>query len=189
MMTVKDLAAVQWPTERRARSLPTAFCNLQRLRSDSRGQNVANHRIDTAEQILVLQLLLTEPNQCFERNLVAELVILAQLQELGIDGALDQDVRIGATWIWLTNHLSPGEWVVNASASESPSGRNLCAASKRRPRRDLLVHVPLRPPGYLNAARIAVGVTSSGDELIFQSPLPGSQVGGIDGRSIRQCAS
>ena len=62
------------------------------------GQNVADHRVDAAEQRLVLQLLVAEPDQRLERNLVAEPVILAQFQDLGIDEALDQpeDIGVGA---------------------------------------------------------------------------------------------
>ncbi len=61
-------------------------------------QNVADHRLDAAKQRLVLQLLVAEPNQRLERNLVAETVILAQFKDLGSDEALDQpkDIGIGA---------------------------------------------------------------------------------------------
>jgi hypothetical protein len=64
-----------------------------------RGQYIADHRVDAAEQRLVLQLLITEPNQRLERNLVAEPMIVAQFQDLGIDEALDQpkDVGVGAS--------------------------------------------------------------------------------------------
>jgi hypothetical protein len=40
-------------------------------------QHLADHRVDAAEQSLVLQLLVTEANQRFERNLVAEPVLVA----------------------------------------------------------------------------------------------------------------
>jgi hypothetical protein len=59
------------------------------------GQNVADHCVDAAEQRLVLQLLVAEPNQRLERNLVAEPVIVAQFQDLGIDEALDQPENVG----------------------------------------------------------------------------------------------
>ena len=62
------------------------------------GQNLADHRLDAAEQRLVLQLLVAEPNQRLERHLIAKPVIPAQLQDLGIDEALDQpkDIGVGA---------------------------------------------------------------------------------------------
>jgi hypothetical protein len=46
----------------------------------------------------VLQLFVAEPNQRLERNLVAEPVIVAQFEDLGIDEALDQpkDIGVGA---------------------------------------------------------------------------------------------
>ena len=61
-------------------------------------QHVADHRVDAAEERLVLQLLVAEPHQRLERHLVAEPVIVAQFQDLGVDEALHQseDVRVGA---------------------------------------------------------------------------------------------
>ena len=63
-----------------------------------KGQYIADHRVDAAEQRLVLQLLITEPNQRLERDLVAEPMIVAQLEDLSIDEALDQpkDIGVGA---------------------------------------------------------------------------------------------
>ena len=62
------------------------------------GQDVADHRVDAAEQLLVLQLLVAEADQRLERDLVAEPVVAAQLEHLGVDEALDQaeDVGVGA---------------------------------------------------------------------------------------------
>ena len=60
-----------------------------------KGQYIADHRVDAAEQRLVLQLLITEPNQRLERDLVAEPMIMAQLQDFSIDEALDQPKDIG----------------------------------------------------------------------------------------------
>ena len=61
------------------------------------GQHLTNHCVDPAEQRLMLQLLIAEPDQCLERNLIAEPVIVAQFQNFGVDEALDQakDVGIG----------------------------------------------------------------------------------------------
>src|SRR5215472_4873955 len=60
-------------------------------------ENLADHCIDAAEQGLVFQLLIAEPHQRFERNLVAERVIVAQLQDLGVDKPLDQPENIGVS--------------------------------------------------------------------------------------------
>src|SRR6516225_8785822 len=68
-----------------------------RHRSGSRQENLTDHGIDAAEQGLVLQLLIAEPHQRFERNLVAECVIAAQLQDLGVDKPLDQPKDIGVS--------------------------------------------------------------------------------------------
>ncbi len=59
------------------------------------GQHLAEHRVDAAEQRLVLQLLVAEPDQRLERDLVAETVIAGQFQDLGRDEALDQPKHIG----------------------------------------------------------------------------------------------
>ena len=59
------------------------------------GQNLADHRVDAAEQRLMLQLLIAEPDQRLERNLVAEPVIVAQFQDLGVDEAFNQSKDVG----------------------------------------------------------------------------------------------
>ena len=84
----------------------------------------------------MLQLLLAEPYQRLERMLVAKPVVVAQLQHLGVDEPLHEPehVGIGTPWIWLTNRFSVGDSVVNSWDKASPSGRNLCAVSNRRPR-------------------------------------------------------
>ena len=43
----------------------------------------------------MLQLLVAEPDQRFERDLVAEPMVAAQLQDLGADKALDQPEHVG----------------------------------------------------------------------------------------------
>src|SRR5262249_49113017 len=61
-------------------------------------QDIADHRINAAEQCLVLQLLVAEPNQRLKGNLVPEPMIVTEFKDLGIDEALDQakDIRVGA---------------------------------------------------------------------------------------------
>ena len=63
------------------------------------GQHLARHLVDAAEQCLVLQLLVAEPNQRLERDLVAEPMIFAEFQDLGINETLDKskDIGVGAT--------------------------------------------------------------------------------------------
>src|SRR6516162_7334038 len=62
------------------------------------GQNLADHCLDAAEQRLMFQLLVAEPHQRLDCLLVAERMIAAQLQDLGVDEAFDQpkDVGVGA---------------------------------------------------------------------------------------------
>jgi hypothetical protein len=59
------------------------------------GQHLTDHRIDPAEQRLMLQLFIAEPDQRLERNLIAEPVIVAQFQNFGVDEALDQSKNVG----------------------------------------------------------------------------------------------
>ena len=61
-------------------------------------QRLAHHRLDAAEQRLVLDLLVAEPHQRLERVLVAQPVVAADLELLGGDKPLDQaeDVGVGA---------------------------------------------------------------------------------------------
>ena len=47
-------------------------------------------RLEAAEQLLVLELLVGEAHQRLERDLVAEPVVAADLEDLGADEALDQ---------------------------------------------------------------------------------------------------
>ena len=59
---------------------------------------LAGHALEAAEHLLVLEFLVGEAHQRFERDLVAEPVLAADLQHLGADEALDQaeDVGVGA---------------------------------------------------------------------------------------------
>jgi hypothetical protein len=58
----------------------------------------ADHGLDAAEQFLVLEFLVAEADQRLERDLVAQPVIAADLEHLGVDEALHQaeDVGVGA---------------------------------------------------------------------------------------------
>ena len=58
-------------------------------------QNLADNRVDAAKQRLMLQLLIAESDQRLECNLVAEPVIVAQLQDLGVDEAFNQSKDVG----------------------------------------------------------------------------------------------
>ena len=84
----------------------------------------------------MLEFLVAKADQRLERDLVAEPVIAAQLQNLSVDKAFDQaeDVGVGPALDLADDRFSPADSVVKASASISPSGKNLWAVSKRRPR-------------------------------------------------------
>ena len=76
------------------------------------GQHLAEHHVDAAEQRLMLQLLIAEPDQRLERNLVTEPVIVAQFQDLGVDEAFNQskDVGIGTASDSRTAFRRPTGW-------------------------------------------------------------------------------
>src|SRR5215471_5490493 len=57
--------------------------------------HLGGQRFDAAEQRLVLQLLVTEPNQRLERDLISQPMIAAELQDLGADETLDQPEHVG----------------------------------------------------------------------------------------------
>ena len=59
------------------------------------GHAGADHLLDAAEHLLVLDLLVAEAHQRLERGLVAEPVVAAHLEHLGGDEALDQPEDIG----------------------------------------------------------------------------------------------
>jgi hypothetical protein len=83
------------------------------------GQHLANQRVDPAEQRLMFQLFIAEPDQRLERNLVPEPVIVAQFQDLGIDEALNEpeDVGIG-TALDLADE-SPFSWWRDGAVASS----------------------------------------------------------------------
>ena len=54
-----------------------------------------DHRLEAAEQLLVLELLVGQAHQRLERDLVAEPVTAADLEHLGADEALDQREHVG----------------------------------------------------------------------------------------------
>ena len=91
------------------------------------GQDIADHRVDEAEQRLMLQLLVAEPYQRLQRDLVAEPVILAQLQHLGIDEALDQteDIGVGATLDLADEPLFIGRQGRESIRQRKPVGKKL----------------------------------------------------------------
>lgn len=56
-----------------------------------------NHRLHASEQLLMLQLLIRQPHQRFERHLIAEGMMARKLQRLRADEPFDQreHVRVG----------------------------------------------------------------------------------------------
>ena len=61
----------------------------------------------------MFQLLVAESNQGFESGLVSQPVLVAELEDLGIDVTLNEseDICICSTWIWLRYRFSASERV------------------------------------------------------------------------------
>ena len=138
------------------------------------GQHIADHRVDAAEQRLVLQLLVAEPNQRLERNLVAEPVIVAQFEDLGIDEALDQpeDIGVGAALDLAHEPLFVGRQGRERIGQGKPVRKELVGGIEAAPPDYVLVDVPAHPLGRLNAARIPFAVRDFVDRIHFPSPIP-----------------
>ncbi len=73
------------------------MCHIIRIRHLSIADRHmrSHHRLHAPEQLLVLDLLVREANQPFERELVAKDLCTALLEHLGADEALDQSKDVG----------------------------------------------------------------------------------------------
>src|SRR5262249_30806385 len=131
---------------------------------------------DAAEQRLVLQLLVAEPNQRLKRNLVAEPMIVAQFKDLGIDEALDQteDISVGATLDLAHEPLFIGRQGRERFGERKRVRKELVIGIEAARSDDVLVDVPAHPLGCLNAAFIPVTGGDFVDCIHFPSPFRNS---------------
>ena len=113
--------------------------HVVRLRQEAVARRHAgrDHRLEPAEHLLVLELLVGQAHQRLERDLVAEPVTAADLEHLGADEALDQREHVG---VGAALHLREQALLVGASGTaaaatfDRPSGRNFLLKSNWRPR-------------------------------------------------------
>jgi hypothetical protein len=122
------------------------------------GQGLAHHLVDPAEQRLVLELLVAEPHQRLERDLVAEPVLTADLEHLGVDEALDQAEQVG---VGPALHLAHEALLGRAEEEQlvdqrQPVGQELVRGVEPAAADDIGVDVPADPLGVVDAARITV---------------------------------
>ena len=156
------------------------------------GQNLADHRIDAAEQRLVLQFLVAEPNQRLERNLVAEPVVFAQLQDLGVDEALDQskDIGVGAALDLAHEPLFSSRQGGERVGERKPVRQELVGGIEAAPADDVLVDVPSHPLRRLNATRVPIAGRDFVDRIHGLSPLAElCRQNGQTGRLMRRSVS
>ena len=128
------------------------------------GHADGGHALEAAEHLLVLQLLVGEPDQRFERDLVAERVVAAELGGLGADEALDQGEHVGVGAALdlrqqaRLGRLQEGELVDLRQAV----GQELLAEVEAAAADDVAVDVPADALGRLDAAGVAVDVLRLG---------------------------
>jgi hypothetical protein len=136
-------------------------------------QNLADHRVDATEKGLVLQLLVAKPNQRLERNLVTEPVIVAQLQHLGVDEALDQpeNIGVGAALDLTDEPLFVGRQSRELSDKGKPVRQKLVGSVEAAAPDHILFDVPAHPLGRLNTTCISFAVGRSNDHIHCASPL------------------
>ena len=95
----------------------------------------------------MLQLLVAEPNQRLERNLVAEPVIMAQFKNLGIDETLDQpeDIGVGAALDLAHKPLFIGRQGRERIGQGKPVRKELVGDIEAAPPDDVRLYLPAHP--------------------------------------------
>ena len=107
----------------------------------------------------MLQLLVAEPDQRLERDLVAEPVVAAQLEHLGADEALDQPEHVGVSApldLAEKDPLGRREEVEPARQRE-PVGQELVGAVEPPAANDVGLDVPAHPLRGGNATGEPIG--------------------------------
>ena len=154
-----------------------------------------DHRLDPAEQLLVLELLVAEADQRLQRGLVAEPVVTADLENLGVDEAFHEpeQERVGST-LHLREQArfglgEKGEVIDLGKAVRQEALRQVELPSTN----DVGVDVPANPLRSADATRIARGIgqvarrACLGPSLLLRScaslqlPKCGVLVGAQDG--------
>lgn len=117
----------------------------------------------------MLQLLITEPNQRLERDLVAEPVLVAQFQNLGIDEALNQpkDIGVGAPLNLAHKPLFISREACESVGQREPVRKELVGGVEAATSDYIVLNVPAHPLGRLNAARIPFAVGDHFDGVHF----------------------
>ena len=134
--------------------------------------------LDAAEQLLVLDLLVAEAHQAFERDLVAEAVADRQLQRLGADEALQQpeDAGVAAALHVAHRALLLGRQERQIVDLGQPVRQELAAEIEGPAAEHVGVDVPAHALGSLDAAGIAGAVA-----VLLEQALGGGRDDEIDG--------
>ena len=102
----------------------------------------------------MLQFLVAEPHQRFERDLIAEPVIVAQLQDLGVDEALDQpeDVGVGAALDLAHEALFVERQRGEGVGQGKPVGKEFVVGVETAPPDHVFLDLPAHPLGRLDSS-------------------------------------
>jgi hypothetical protein len=134
--------------------------------------------LDAAEQLLVLDLLVAEPHQPFERHLVAQAVAHRHLQRLSADEALQQpeDAGIAAALHVAHRALLLGRQERQVVDLGEPVREEFAAEIEGAAAENVGIDVPADALGSLDAAGIAGAVA-----VLLEQALGGGRDDEIDG--------
>ena len=121
----------------------------------------------------MLQLLVAEPHQRLERMLIAEPVLVAQFQHLGIDEPLHQPehVGIGAALDLAHEPLLSRRQRGERVGQDEPVRKELVGGVEPASPDDVRLHLPVHPLGRLDRARIPLALRECDDGSHVRSPL------------------
>ena len=133
----------------------------------ARRHALGHEPLDAAEQLLVLQLLVGEADQRFERGLIAEPVVAADLEHLRADEALDQAEHVG---VGAALHLAQKARFARAQKiqlvdARQAVGQELVTQVELAAANHVAVDVPANSLGDFDALGIARGVGGDGGGL------------------------
>ncbi len=123
----------------------------------TRGHRIRGQQFDTAEQFLMLQFFIREANDGFQRGLIAEGVIPADLEHLRADETLHQPEHVGVRAALHLRHQQPLRRVqerqtvhLRESVRQELVGRVEVTAANH-----IEVDIPADPTRHFNAFRVA----------------------------------
>jgi hypothetical protein len=144
------------------------------------GHGRGDHRLDAPEQRLVLDLLVAEAHQRLERQLVAQRVLAADLEQLGGDEAFDQAEHVGVgAALDLADEAPLGFRQRQVADQREAVGEVLAFGVELAAANDVAVDVPAHRLGGFDGAGVLGGIGQSGNRVhgvvlrLVRSPVSG----------------